>query len=169
MIEDPSHDPAPTVTPAAANGRAQADDPRALPGLVLPESEEPIVDATAEADAALALASLDGTDAALGIDPLDVDDEGDAGLALDALEVAELAGVTPDELEVEISGDTLRVAGTRRDETLTELVSYHQLEITYSRFEKTIRFPCPVDGARVERRYKDGLLVLHLRSPEECD
>ena len=81
----------------------------------------------------------------------------------------ELAGVTPDELEVEISGDTLRVAGTRRDETLTELVSYHQLEITYSRFEKTIRFPCPVDGARVERRYKDGLLVLHLRSPEECD
>jgi HSP20 family protein len=81
----------------------------------------------------------------------------------------ELAGVAPDELLVEISGDTLRVAGVRRDEAVTESISYHQLEITYSRFEKTIRFPCPVDRARVERRYKDGLLVLYLHSPEECD
>ncbi|HEX7957247.1 MAG TPA: Hsp20/alpha crystallin family protein [Pyrinomonadaceae bacterium] len=81
----------------------------------------------------------------------------------------ELAGVTADELEVEISGDTLRVSGTRRDAEVTESVSYHQLEITYSRFEKTIRFPCPVEGAVVERRYRDGLLVLHLRSPEECE
>jgi HSP20 family protein len=81
----------------------------------------------------------------------------------------ELAGVSPDELTVEISGDTLRVSGTRRDEALTETVSYHQLEITYSRFEKTIRFPCPVEGATVERRYRDGLLILHIRSPAECD
>jgi HSP20 family protein len=81
----------------------------------------------------------------------------------------ELAGVAPDELELEISGDTLRVTGSRRDEVMTESVSYHQLEITYSRFEKTIRFPCPVEGALVERRYKDGLLVLHLRGPAECD
>ena len=81
----------------------------------------------------------------------------------------ELAGVAPDELEIEVSGDTLRVGGVRRDETSTETVSYHQLEITYSRFEKTIRFPCPIEGARVERHYRDGLLVLRLLSPEECD
>ncbi|PYT02388.1 MAG: hypothetical protein DMF65_06695 [Acidobacteria bacterium] len=81
----------------------------------------------------------------------------------------ELAGVVPDELEVRVAGDTLRVAGSRRDETFGETVSYHQLEITYSRFEKTIRFPCPIEGARVERRYKDGLLILYLQSQEECD
>ena len=81
----------------------------------------------------------------------------------------ELAGVAPDELTVEISGDTLRVSGVRRDEAIHETVSYHQLEITYSRFEKTIRFPCPVEGAAVERRYHDGLLILHIRSPAECD
>ena len=81
----------------------------------------------------------------------------------------ELAGVSPDELEVEIAGDTLRVAGTRRDEVVTEYVACHQLEIIYSRFERVIRFPCPIEGAVVERRYKDGLLVLHLRSPEDCE
>ena len=81
----------------------------------------------------------------------------------------ELAGVAPDELEVEISGDTLRVAGTRRDEGATDSVSYHQLEITYSRFERTIRFPCQIEGAHLARGYENGLLLLHLRSPEECD
>ena len=80
----------------------------------------------------------------------------------------ELAGVSPDELEVDIRGDTLRVAGSRRDENCTETVSYHQLEITYSRFERTIRFPCPIEGTSIRTRYKDGLLLLHLLSPEEC-
>jgi HSP20 family protein len=81
----------------------------------------------------------------------------------------ELAGVAPDELEISIAGNTLVVAGVRRDETFSESVSCHQLEITYSRFERAISFPCPIEGAIVERRYKDGLLILHLRSPEECD
>ena len=81
----------------------------------------------------------------------------------------ELAGVAAEELEVEIAGDTLRVAGCRRDEVFRETVSYHQLEIIYSRFERTIRFPCPIEGATVERRYQDGLLVLRLRSSEECE
>jgi len=76
----------------------------------------------------------------------------------------ELAGVAPDELEISIEGDTLRVAGSRRDETQSESVSYHQLEITYSRFEKTIRFPAAIEGALVEQRYKDGLLILYLQS-----
>ena len=81
----------------------------------------------------------------------------------------ELAGVAPDELTVEISGDTLRVAGTRRDEAVTETVSYHQLEITYSRFEKTLRFPCSIEGAALLRDYRDGLLILHLRGEERCE
>ena len=81
----------------------------------------------------------------------------------------ELAGVAPDELEVRIEGDTLLVAGSRRDETFNDSISCHQLEITYSSFERTIRFPCPIEGASLQTRYKDGLLILHLLSPEECD
>jgi HSP20 family protein len=79
----------------------------------------------------------------------------------------ELAGVAPDELEVSIEGDTLRVAGSRRDETQSESVSYHQLEITYSRFEKVIRFPNAIEGALIEQRYKDGLLILYLQASDD--
>ena len=81
----------------------------------------------------------------------------------------ELAGVSSDEIEITIEGPILHLAGCRRDTYFSESVSYHQLEITYSRFEKTIRFPCPIEGAKLETDYRDGLLILHLLSPETCD
>lgn len=80
----------------------------------------------------------------------------------------ELAGVAPDALEIRIEGNVLKVAGSRRDEMLSEALFCQQLEITYSRFERILRFPCAIEGATIERRYKDGLLVLYLKSPVEC-
>ncbi len=81
----------------------------------------------------------------------------------------ELAGVSPDEIEIVIHGDTLHVSGTRRDAFCRECVTYHQLEITYSRFERTLRFPASIEGVRVEKLHRDGLLVLYLlrRADEE--
>ena len=81
----------------------------------------------------------------------------------------ELAGVEPDELEIEVQGSVLVVRGCRRDTVSSEGFVCQQIEITYSRFEKIVRFPCPIEGARVERDYSDGLLILRLASPETCD
>ena len=80
----------------------------------------------------------------------------------------ELAGVCPDEIEISITGQTIRITGCRRDAFYGENVHYHQLEITYSRFEKTLRFPCQIEGASLEQSYRDGLLILQLRSREAC-
>jgi len=80
----------------------------------------------------------------------------------------DLAGVSPDDMEINIKGSTLTLAGCRRDTFYGEGVSYHQLEITYSRFEKTLQFPCSIEGATVLRDYRDGLLILHLRSEADC-
>jgi HSP20 family protein len=77
----------------------------------------------------------------------------------------DLAGVCSDELEIEVSGSNLRVRGCRRDTFYEEGFTYHQMEITYSRFEKTIQFPCAIQGASVARDYRDGLLIIHL----SCD
>jgi HSP20 family protein len=82
----------------------------------------------------------------------------------------DLAGVSSDELEITIDGAKLHVAGCRRDTFYGEGVSYQQLEITYSRFEKVLSFPCSIEGATLLRDYRDGLLILHLRSKtEECE
>jgi HSP20 family protein len=79
----------------------------------------------------------------------------------------DLAGVQPHDVEVIIDGDLLRISGSRRDGTCGEGVSHYQLEITYSRFEKMIRFPRSIEHASIERDYHDGLLILHLREEQE--
>ena len=81
----------------------------------------------------------------------------------------DLAGVSPDEIEITVGGRSLVIAGIRRDAHCSETVSYHQIEITYSRFEKTLRFPCEIEGARVERAYRDGLLIVRLRGEADCE
>lgn len=82
----------------------------------------------------------------------------------------DLAGVSPDDLEIKIDGATLCVTGCRRDTFYGEGVTYQQLEITYSRFEKTLTFPCSIEGAHLARDYRDGLLILHLKGKaEDCE
>ena len=75
----------------------------------------------------------------------------------------ELAGVSAEEIEIEIQGNVLYIAGARKDRSCATGISYHQMEITYSRFEKTLRFPAPIDGATVEHMFENGLLIITLR------
>jgi HSP20 family protein len=81
----------------------------------------------------------------------------------------DLAGVKPADVEVIIDGDLLRISGSRRDGTCGEGISHYQLEITYSRFEKMIRFPRSIEHASIDRDYHDGLLILQLHEvPEQA-
>lgn len=79
----------------------------------------------------------------------------------------ELAGVSSEELQIDIQGNVLYISGCRRDRNCTANVSFRQMEITYSHFEKTLQFPAPIDGAKIEHSYEDGLLYIYLRKEEE--
>ena len=80
----------------------------------------------------------------------------------------DLAGICSDELEVEIHGSMLRISGCRRDTHYREGFVYQQMEITYSRFEKTIEFPAPIEGATLKRDYSDGFLIINLHRGEDA-
>jgi HSP20 family protein len=75
----------------------------------------------------------------------------------------DLAGICSDELEIEIRGRLLSVRGCRRDTHYREGFVFHQMEITYSRFEKTIEFPSPIEGAALRHDYRDGFLIIDVR------
>lgn len=79
----------------------------------------------------------------------------------------DLAGICSDELEIEIEGSTLRIRGCRKDTVIREGFVYQQMEITYSRFEKSIQFPGTIEGASVRRDYRDGFLIIDVRSEQE--
>ena len=74
----------------------------------------------------------------------------------------ELAGVSAEEIEIDVQGNTLYIAGCRKDRSCTSGISYQQMEITYSNFEKTLRFPATIEGAKVEHVFEDGLLIIYL-------
>ena len=78
----------------------------------------------------------------------------------------DLAGIKPEDVEIGINGPVLRISGSRRDGICGEGISHYQLEITYSRFEKTIQFPRSIEHATVLRDYRDGLLILRLHEEE---
>lgn len=76
----------------------------------------------------------------------------------------DLAGICSDELQIEIHGKLLSIRGCRRDTHYREGFVFHQMEITYSRFEKTIEFPAPIEGAAIRQDYRDGFLIINVRS-----
>lgn len=76
----------------------------------------------------------------------------------------DLAGICSDELQIEIRGSLLTIRGCRRDTHYREDFVFQQMEITYSRFEKTIQFPSPIEGAKIRHDYRDGFLIIDVRS-----
>jgi HSP20 family protein len=79
----------------------------------------------------------------------------------------ELAGVRPEDFQVELEGRILRLRGARRDFLLEEGVRYHTLEITYSSFERQVEFPVILEKANVRTEYRDGMLIVRIRLEEE--
>jgi len=75
----------------------------------------------------------------------------------------ELAGVSSEDIEIDIQGNVLYIAGCRRDKSCAVGFSYQQMEITYSHFEKTLKFPASIDGARIEHNFDNGLLIIYLK------
>ncbi|CAN5123001.1 hypothetical protein BH20ACI2_BH20ACI2_10610 [soil metagenome] len=75
----------------------------------------------------------------------------------------ELAGVSAEEIEIDVQGQTLSISGCRKDHSCSSGASYQQMEITYSSFEKTLSFPATIEGAKVEHVFENGLLIIHLR------
>ncbi|HEX2271806.1 MAG TPA: Hsp20/alpha crystallin family protein [Pyrinomonadaceae bacterium] len=78
----------------------------------------------------------------------------------------DLAGICSDELQIEIREKMLFIRGCRRDTHYREGFVYQQMEITYSRFEKIIEFPSPIEGATLRRDYRDGFLIIDVRTEQ---
>jgi HSP20 family protein len=74
----------------------------------------------------------------------------------------DLAGVRAEDLEVLASGRMLTVRGARRDLVIEESAHSYSMEISYSRFERTIELPQRLEAARIVTEYRDGMLLVRL-------
>ena len=78
-----------------------------------------------------------------------------------AIVTAELAGIDPAEIEIEIDGRRLLLSGSRRPaETRTDV--YQQVEIERGQFRRVIELLADVRGEEAKATYEDGMLRIEL-------
>jgi HSP20 family protein len=79
--------------------------------------------------------------------------------------VASLPGLTPDEVDIAIEGDTLVIRGELRSPL--ENVEYLFQERPYGVFLRTLTLNVPVDAGKAEAFFENGVLTLTLPKSEE--
>ena len=80
---------------------------------------------------------------------------------------ADLPGVKPDDVTVEISDDAITISGERQDEHAEERGGIYRFERTYGAFLREIPLP---EGAMVDQAkasFKDGVLEITVPAPPE--
>ncbi|MBW1730764.1 MAG: Hsp20/alpha crystallin family protein [Deltaproteobacteria bacterium] len=75
---------------------------------------------------------------------------------------AELSGMDPKDIDVSLSGNTLKIQGERKQETEEEGENFHKIERSYGAFLRTIQLPAEVDPDKVKATYKKGVLTLKM-------
>ena len=80
----------------------------------------------------------------------------------------ELAGVSPQDIEVHINGRTISVQGVRRDLWIEESQQSYSMEIAYNQFHRALELPCDLSTMDVATQYRDGMLLVRLTPREPC-
>lgn len=76
---------------------------------------------------------------------------------------ADLAGVRPDEVAVSVAGRVVSIRGLRRDHSVEEGCCHFRMEISYSRFERTVELPEDLGPATMQTEFRDGMLLIRIR------
>lgn len=77
---------------------------------------------------------------------------------------AQLPGLTPDNLDITATRDSVTIAGEYEDKNEGEYKS----EFYYGQFSRTIGLPDPIQNDKVEADYADGMLTLTLPKVKEA-
>jgi HSP20 family protein len=79
---------------------------------------------------------------------------------------AEMPGVHPDNIDIDVTGDALSISGVRRPDDVLKEARYHRRERNYGSFSRTIQLPFMVDTSKVEASFKNGILLVSLPRAE---
>ena len=80
---------------------------------------------------------------------------------------AEVPGITPEELNISVEGETLIIRGERKGCEPKANVSYHRREIECGNFSRAVTLPTKVDFEKISAKTENGILTIMLpKAPE---
>ena len=93
--------------------------------------------------------------------PIDVtDSEGELRVR------AEVPGVDPEKLDIQLTGDVLTISGEKTEESESKEGARTWSERRYGSFSRSLQLPCPVDTDSVVAEHKHGVVTVTLRKAD---
>ncbi len=77
---------------------------------------------------------------------------------------AEVPGINPDDIEIEITENSLRIKGEVREDRVTDKEGFIKTERRYGSFSRTFQLPSRIRVDDVKASYKEG--ILNIRMPK---
>jgi HSP20 family protein len=79
---------------------------------------------------------------------------------------AELAGMAPADISIEVQDNVLTVSGERRFQEEVKEDKYYRIERRYGSFSRSIALPQAIDEANIEAKYEHGILEVSVPKAE---
>jgi HSP20 family protein len=80
----------------------------------------------------------------------------------------DLPGIKPDEIDIEVRGDVLRISGEHKEEKEEKGKTFHRIERRVGSFSRSVTLPCAVNEEKVSAESHDGVLTIKLTKSEEA-
>jgi HSP20 family protein len=78
---------------------------------------------------------------------------------------ADLPGLRPEDVKIEVEDGVLTVSGERKSEQTERNEGYRRVERAYGAFSRTLTLPEGVDPEQVEARFEHGVLEVRIPKP----
>ena len=99
--------------------------------------------------------------------PVDIFQNGEQELVLKA----ELPDMKREDIDITVENFVLTIKGEKRTEAKEEKDDkgrvYHRVERSYGAFQRMMSLPFEIDAAKVDAKFKDGVLTVVLPKPPE--
>jgi len=79
---------------------------------------------------------------------------------------SDLPGMTKDDIEVNLTGDTITLSGERKKEEKIEKKNYFRMERSYGSFKRTFALPMEVQTDKATASFKNGVLEVRIPKTE---
>jgi HSP20 family protein len=81
---------------------------------------------------------------------------------------ADLPGLRPEDVKIELENRVLSVSGERRAEHASEDAGYRRVERSFGAFRRTLTLPAGVDPATITAAFDNGVLTVTVPKPEQA-
>lgn len=80
---------------------------------------------------------------------------------------AELPGLKPEEVNVELKEGSLWISGEKKEETEEKGKTFHRIERHHGQFRRVVQLPGAVEEEKVEAKFENGVLTVNVPKSEE--